>query len=98
MRYAISAQRVFLPLDIILSNLEMLDLVKKLKKFRKVKVVSKNGETVLPAVEYVTLRELLDYTGLEKSDLDEMIKYGFLQSDVVGRYPVCAISTHRFNS
>ncbi|QPK94696.1 MerR family transcriptional regulator [Actinomyces sp. zg-332] len=92
LRYAISAQRdSFLPLDIILSNLEMLDLGKKIEEVSKVKVISRDGNTVLPSVEYITTRELLDYTGLEKDELDEMVKYGFLQTDVVGRFRVSSI-------
>lgn len=92
MRYAIMAQRdSFLPLDVIISNLALLDLGKKVENEPKVRVVAENGKNVLPTGEYVTLRELLDYTGLDRQELDEIVKYGFIHSDVVGRYPVSAI-------
>lgn len=97
LRYAITVQRdSFLPLDVILSNLEMLDLGKTIEEVPKVKSVSKDGKPVLPSVEYITARQLLDYTGLEKDQLDEIVKYGFLQTDVVGRFRVSAIKIVNF--
>lgn len=94
LRYALRIQRdSFLPLENIGENLAILDRGGEPPAVEPVaRVVASHGVLEeLPPTSRLTVRQLMDYTGVDAEDLDAMVKAKLISPDLSGRFPYPAI-------
>lgn len=97
-RFALTAQRdSFLPWDRIRADLQALDRGEQLAPpAPKARIVSVAGQVKNPPRDArITTRDLLDYTGASKEQIDALVKAQILAADASGRFPGAAVEVVR---
>ncbi|MST48843.1 MerR family transcriptional regulator [Mobiluncus holmesii] len=96
-RYALRQQRdSYLPLDKIGENLAMLDRGEDPIPTEPVaRMVSNDGEVVLPKTSRVTVRQIMDYTAVSAESLDKMVTAKLISPDLSTRFSPRAIEVVR---
>lgn len=88
-RYALRQQRdSYLPLDRIGKNLTLLDRGEQPLQAEPVaRVVARDGEVALPETgKRLTVRQILDYTGVGAQALEKYVEAKFITPDLSGRF------------
>lgn len=94
LRYALTQQRdTYIPLAEIGNNLRVLDLGDEPAQTEPVmRLVSSEGQIQKPQPnKRITIRQLMDYTGVDSEELERIVAAKFITPDLSGRFPSAAL-------
>ncbi|OKL47702.1 hypothetical protein BSR28_04225 [Boudabousia liubingyangii] len=97
LRYCLASQRdCFKPIQTIREELEALDNGEEVQVQPVARIVSDEGIAVEPVTgSYIRRRDLLDFTGVTETFLDELIEVGLVVADARGRFPASSVNLVR---
>ncbi|WP_313273357.1 transcriptional regulator FtsR [Gleimia hominis] len=92
LRYVLAQQRdSYLPLKVIHEQLLALDAGHDVEVPGAARVVSDRGEARTPASSFISVRQLMDLTGVSKSQVEDLVELGLLSPDLAGYFPTRSI-------